>query len=285
MSQEIPHFDLPDDAQIRVSRLEEKHTSKYFPTHRHKYYELVIITSTVAGDFSHDIDFKTYPLVGGRVYFIAPSQAHTWNIKSYNKEYKGLLVTFNDAFIHTGNQTLENQLLKLFDPLDTKPYIEFDQQLFHKTFPTLSILEEEYNKKHPDFFVLRALLETLIHYMAKRKSPRTPRNNKDCHRIVDLRIAIEKYFREEKHVEFYARHLDLSTKRLNEICKELTGETVTKILHQRLLLEAKREMISGVKNIQTISDELGFENPSYFARFFKKLEGKSPSEFSNSMFK
>lgn len=285
MSQEIPRYDLPNNDQIRVSRLEDKHVVKYFSTHRHKYYEMVIISSCEEGDFSHNIDFISYPLFAGRIYFISPGQAHAWNVKTYNKEYKGFLITFNESFLLSGNKNLEQSLFKLFNPLDMTPYLEYEPKELMQTFPVLQILEDEYRKKEKNFYILRSLLETLLHYMSKLKFIITPRMEIDCQRLVALRKEIEKYYKEEKSVEFYARKIELSSKRLNEIAKELTGETVTQILHHRILLEAKREIVSRTKTMQSISDELGFENPSYFARFFKKNEGVSPTEFSNQLFK
>jgi len=285
MSQEIPHFTLLENDQVRISRLEEKHVAKYFPTHRHKYYELVIITSCVEGNFSHNIDFITYPLQAGRVYFIAPGQAHAWNIKQYNKEYKGFLVTFNEDFILNGNRALERELLKLFDPLDTTPYIEFNPSHFYDTFPTMSLLEREYLKKMSNYALLRSLLESLLHYMAALKLEHHETVDFNFQRLVDVRKIIEIHYKHERHVEFYAREMDLSAKRLNEISRTLSGQTITQLIHRRLLLESKREIISQTKTIHVISDELGFENPSYFSRFFKKHEGVSPSVFLKEMFK
>lgn len=285
MSQKIPRYELLDHEQIRVSSLVERHVAKYFPTHRHQYYEMVIITSCVEGDFSHSIDFVSYPLLGGRVYFIAPSQAHAWNVKSYSGEYKGYLVTFNEAFLLTGNSNLEAQLLKLFDPLDKEPYLEYEASRFHEIFPVMQILEDEYKKEQSDYFLLRSLLESLIHYMSNLKPQTVDKLDLNCQRFVEARKHIEKHYKEERNVEFYARKMELSSKRLNEIFRELSGQTVTQVLHHRLLLESKRELITQSKTIQNISDELGFENPSYFARFFKKHEGVSPSEFLKQMFK
>jgi len=285
MSQEIPHFTLLENDQVRISRLEEKHVAKYFPTHRHKYYELVIITSCVEGNFSHNIDFITYPLQAGRVYFIAPGQAHAWNIKQYNKEYKGFLITFNEDFILNGNRALERELLKLFDPLDTTPYIEFNPSHFYDTFPTMSLLEREYLKKMSNYALLRSLLESLLHYMAALKLEHHETVDFNFQRLVDVRKIIEIHYKHERHVEFYAREMDLSAKRLNEISRTLSGQTITQLIHRRLLLESKREIISQTKTIHVISDELGFENPSYFSRFFKKHEGVSPSVFLKEMFK
>lgn len=285
MNTPIPRYDLPDNEQIRVSSLVERHVPKYFSTHRHKYYEIVIITSCVEGDFSHSIDFVSYPLLAGCVYFIAPGQAHAWNVKSYNGEYQGYLVTFNEEFILKGDKDLERQLLKLFDPLDSEPYLEYEVAQFHESFPTMKILDDEYKKKRSDYFLLRSLLETLIYYMSSLKGQRVHKPNMGCQRLIDARKYIEEHYKEERSVEFYARKMELSAKRLNEVFKEFLGETVTQTLHRRLLLEAKRELVSKNKTIQTISDELGFENASYFARFFKKHEGVSPTAFLNNMFK
>jgi len=285
MKQDIPHYTLLENDQVRVSRLEEKHVAKYFPTHRHKYYELVIITDCEEGEYSHNIDFITYPLQAGRIYFIAPGQAHAWNIKQYNKEYKGFLVTFNEDFILNGDRLLERETLKLFDPMDTTPYIEFDAKRFNETFPTMSLLEMEYLKKRTNYSLLRALLETLLHYMSALKFESHETLDFNCQRLVDLRKLIEKHYKQERHAEFYARKMELSAKRVNEISRELSGQTITQLIHRRVLLEAKREIISQSKTIHCISDELGFENPSYFTRFFKKHEGVTPTEFSKQMFK
>jgi len=285
MNQEIPRYDLPDNDQVRVSRLEEKHVVKYFAIHRHKYYEMVIITSCEEGEYSHNIDFISYPLNAGRIYFIAPGQAHAWNTKIYNKEYKGYLLTFNESFLLTGNPNLNQHLQKLFNPLNVDPYIEFDPSKFIKTFPTMYLLEDEYRKETSDYFVMRSLLETLVHYMARLKSDALGEMGLNCQRLVDLGKVIEEHYKEERTVEFYSQKLELSAKRLNEISKETSGQTVTQMIHKRLILEAKREMISQSKTIQAISDELGFENASYFARFFKKHEGLSPTLFMEQMFK
>ena len=285
MSSKIPRYDLPDNDHVRVSRLEERHVAKYFPTHRHKYYEMVIISSCEEGDFSHNIDFISYPLTAGRIYFIAPNQAHGWNTKVYNKEYKGYFLTFNEEFLLTGNTNLEQHLLKLFNPLNVDPYIEFEPSKFIETFPTMYLLEEEYKKEKSDYFVMRSLLEKLVHYMARLKSDALGEMGLNCQRLVELGKVIEEHYKEERNVEFYARKLELSAKRLNEISKETSGQTVTQLIHKRLILESKREMVSQSKTIQTISDELGFENASYFARFFKKHEGVSPTVFMRELFK
>jgi AraC-like DNA-binding protein len=165
------------------------------------------------------------------------------------------------------------------------PSISYNPVAFEQTFPTLHILEQEYHKEEANYFVMRSLLESLIHYMIKLKSQSSQRPSLNCQRVVEIKKIIEHYYKEEKNIEFYARKMGLSAKRLNEISKKTTGKTVTQLIHHRLILEAKREMVAGTKTIQTISEELGFENASYFARFFKKQASISPTEFLKQLFK
>ena len=237
------------------------------------------------GFFSHSIDFVSYPLEKGYIYFIAPGQTHEWDVKVYKQEYKGFLITFNASFLLSKNTSLAQTLQRLFSPLNALPYVYYKENDIREAFNVLQILEIEYKKTSSNFYVLRSLLETLLHYTAKLQVQHPKSTDIDSLRLNNLVQEIENNFREEKNVAFYARKLDLSSKRLNEIVKSITGETVTQTIHHRLVLQAKREIVSGMKNIQTISDELGFENPSYFARFFKKHEGITPTEFASKLFK
>jgi AraC-like DNA-binding protein len=104
-------------------------------------------------------------------------------------------------------------------------------------------------------------------------------------KLTAIKDLIEENYKEEKNSDFYARKMGLSSKRLNEIVKKASGCTITQMIHNRLILEAKREMVSQNKTIQNISYELGFENPSYFSRFFKKHENISPKEYSQKLLK
>ncbi|MNC62696.1 Bifunctional transcriptional activator/DNA repair enzyme AdaA [compost metagenome] len=66
---------------------------------------------------------------------------------------------------------------------------------------------------------------------------------------------------------------------LNNLCRELAGQTALQIIHQRLLLEAKRNLIYTNMSISQLSDGLGFSDPTYFSRFFRRLCGQTPNAF------
>lgn len=80
-------------------------------------------------------------------------------------------------------------------------------------------------------------------------------------------------------IEVYAKALGITPAYLNGLCRRLRGQTSLGVIHQRLLLEAKRNLIYTGLTVNQIADLLGFSEPAYFTRFFKRLAGVSPSVF------
>ncbi len=71
----------------------------------------------------------------------------------------------------------------------------------------------------------------------------------------------------------------MTTKRLNEIVKRDKGKSVTQLIHDRLVLEANREMTFSEKSIKKIALNLGFDAPAYFSRFYRSQTGETPTHF------
>ncbi|MCI0918559.1 helix-turn-helix domain-containing protein [Pseudomonas stutzeri] len=94
---------------------------------------------------------------------------------------------------------------------------------------------------------------------------------------------VEKEFGTQRTVEGYAAQLDITPAYLNTLARRFTGHTAQGVLHQRLLLEAKRQLIYTAMSVSQISDGLGFSEPAYFSRFFKRLTGQSPKAFRASL--
>lgn len=94
-----------------------------------------------------------------------------------------------------------------------------------------------------------------------------------------LTRMVEENFRAHWSLDEYARRLDISTVHLNSICRRLHGKTALGVLHERLLLEANRNLVYTTLTVNQIADLLGFSEPAYFTRFFKRLTGTTPSEF------
>jgi AraC family transcriptional activator of pobA len=92
-------------------------------------------------------------------------------------------------------------------------------------------------------------------------------------------LLVERHFREQWPVQKYAGQLGISVVRLNALCHQLGNQTALQFIHQRLLLEAKRNLIYTAMTMAQISDSLGFSEPAYFSRFFRRMHGCSPNAF------
>lgn len=102
--------------------------------------------------------------------------------------------------------------------------------------------------------------------------------------LVDrLRHLMEAHLCEHWPVGRFARTLGATESRLNRACRRITGQSVLQLLHGRLLLEAKRNLVYTSMRVSEVAYALGFEDPAYFSRFFLQREGKPPLAFRRDM--
>jgi AraC-like DNA-binding protein len=94
-------------------------------------------------------------------------------------------------------------------------------------------------------------------------------------------LVLEGNFRQEHEVKFYAAALNKSPKTLSNVFALLKQPAPSVLIHNRIILEAKRYLHYTEKSAKEISYELGFENPAHFSRFFKMYSGTNISDFKS----
>jgi AraC family transcriptional regulator, transcriptional activator of pobA len=97
--------------------------------------------------------------------------------------------------------------------------------------------------------------------------------------VEALRALVEEQFRKERLLGFYADKLAMTPDRLNDHVKRATGVTAGHLIRQRVLTEAKRQLVFTSAPIHEIAYDLAFSDPSHFTRFFRKQTGTTPQEF------
>ncbi len=90
---------------------------------------------------------------------------------------------------------------------------------------------------------------------------------------------IDKNYSDHLNVQQYSEKLNLSPNYLNALCKKETGKTAIQLIHERILLEARRLLYSTNLSVKEISFSLQFEDVAYFNRFFKKNMAVTPLEY------
>ncbi len=94
-----------------------------------------------------------------------------------------------------------------------------------------------------------------------------------------FRSEVERHYREQWRVGQYAAQLRVAPVRLNRLCLKIAGKSAFELTQERLMLEACRKLTYIPAGIAAIAYELGFQDPAYFSRLFKKQVGMTPKEF------
>jgi AraC family transcriptional activator of pobA len=248
--------------------------------HRHNFYLFVFFT---AGSGTHEIDFNTYPVKKGAVFFLQPGQMHRWELSG---DAEGYIFFHTAAFynITYAGKTIED--FPFFSLSQSNPvlYLADDGKIREHTMWLLSKLLEEYSSpvrlSLPGSLV--SLCDLLYLELAKAYySPeKLPANTSSyAHRLQQLLRLIDRHYLTARYPGHYADLMNMSVKHLNRICKETVNKSTEDLIAERILLEAKRMLVRPGSSVKEIAASLEFSDASYFSRFFKKRSGQSPFAF------
>ncbi len=101
--------------------------------------------------------------------------------------------------------------------------------------------------------------------------------------LKTLKDAIEEHYKTKHSPSDYAELLNISTKALNRISKSHFNKTLTSLIAERIIIEAKRELYLTSKPVKKIAYELGFNDEFYFSRFFKSNAAVSPQLYRHTV--
>ncbi|WP_187264743.1 AraC family transcriptional regulator [Pontibacter beigongshangensis] len=270
----LPNQDLLHQQPLTVVPLGEYTSELSEVPHSHDAYMLMLVQETKGGD--NLIDFRRYALEAGRIFFVRPGQAH----QRQSRQEQGILVSFSEKFLQTTG-TSAHEVLMLFGSLYQHPYLDLPPQLQHTVEQLAHLMEMELQKPLPDWSILLRYLYILLRYLLHESvqviKQLTPTRHSE--RLFQLSHLVEEHFREHRPITFYADALAITPKHLNSLCRQYLNTTVADMQHERLLLESKRLLYFSSLSVKEIAFELGFEDASYFVRFFRRLTSTTPMQF------
>lgn len=242
--------------------------------HRHNFF-FVLALKKGAGE--HIIDFISYPVNDYSIFFMRPGQVHQLMLKN---ESTGYLMQFNTDFY----SPREASAIHVFRKISSKNYCQLSAGRTNNLFSVLDYIFREYTEKQERYKeIIKANLEIFfIELVRQSKNPKaiaTKNNSYSQERLEELLELLQKHITENKQVVWYADMLHLSSYQLNAITKETLGKTCSQLINEHIILEAKRNLLATSSQINQIAYNLGYEDVSYFIRFFKKHTGSSPEIF------
>lgn len=277
MTGEIREIQLDDKAPFEMFRVRDGIGDAYHEQQRHRFYQMIWVED---GGGDHEIDFARYPLSDNRIYIVAPGQVHQWD----DNRFRGRIVLFNETLLGTGARERLLFGSGLFNAPAAEPYVDIGPDVPADLATLIDLIEREYRSDMTDWNLVRPLLTAFILLLiriAKRGSPLA--GHRQSERIAQLLTLIDEHHIVERSAEFYAMRLGLSAKRINQIARQFLGRTIVQLVHDRLVLEARRDLSLSARDIKAIGHRLGFDDPSYFSRFFRRETGYTPNEFRQAM--
>jgi AraC family transcriptional activator of pobA len=290
MKKEIPVYDIctlsefkQDD--ILISRfapyLAQHHNLSL--AHKHTFYHLVLFTE---GAGAHAIDFEQFEVKPYQIYFMIPGQVHSW---SFEGAVDGYVINFSVQFFQSFllkpdyleqfsffNGSINDAVVDLPDTAKTDITSLFEQL----------ITESEKGERLGTDMVKALLLQVFIKIGRLGYEKQGSSINAYNYTLLkNFQKLIEQHYQTLRLPKDYADLLYITPNHLNALCKDVLGLPAGEVIRNRIILEAKRLLINLSLTISEIAVKLGFDDNSYFTKFFKKLTSLTPEEFRKDTLK
>ncbi len=284
----IPVYELSEyrqstaEAGIYVADLEaslKQHQNRRLP-HSHPFFQVSLMNGK--GSYMHD--FVDYRIAGSVIAFTSPGQVHAVRP---GFEFHGIFVSFTQEFFDS-TMAPPSKLLDypFFFRSDVTPLLQLGPEDFARYYALFRELQSEFEAGLTGVHdVLRGLLQVIFGKLARHypEVHRSDTSSRPAQLVREFRLAVETRFREFTSLADYAALLKVTVNHLNDTVREQTGQSAGEILRLRRLLDAKRLLLHSEMSVSEIGYHLGFEDPSYFSRFFRRYEKQSPAEFRTAI--
>jgi AraC family transcriptional regulator, transcriptional activator of pobA len=269
-----------DKLAIRVSsnsnnNLPEEVMKMLIQPHRKANYFFVFIEN---GSLTHKVDLNDLTITNGQLFFVLPNQIH-----SVPAQKKDDIECFKMSFDQNCLSLLPKQFSFLINPLNSQ-IVSFEsdsRQRVKILFEILNkILHSDNDQKDAEIILahLNSLLTELNNAYFKSVAKEKAEPNK-IQKYVEFKIAVETHLTEQHSINTIADNLSVTTNNLYNIVKEFSGVSPKEFITNRLMLEAQRKLHYSKPTIKELAYDLGFNDPDYFSRLFKKSTGKSISKY------
>lgn len=263
---------------VRHAGLTQPQKDLFFVPHRKDFYLFAFITS---GSSRHWIDMVPYTLKPGRLYFSSPQQV-------FLKEegiFEATAICFTQAFLDMEDAAFFNQLPIIQNRYNGHELVLSPEDIAFTSDICGKLLEEFENGHGWRNSMLLSYLRILLIHLSRFYSEQFTADGISADRdlLNRFKALVGEHFTESHDVAAYAGMLNLSAGHLGDLIKKQSGKTPIGHIHDRLLLEAKRMLFHTDSSMKEIAFELGFEEASYFNRFFKRLTAVTPLAYRSAI--
>lgn len=243
------------------------------PAHRDAHYLLVLLT---AGELHLTLDFEALALRAPALLLVSPGQVHQLRGTTAPQ---GWGASFEPSLVAEDVRTLLEQGLRQPLPLAAHPAWQA------RALTLLALLADCQQDAAPGP-ALQALLAALLHLLAGVLAPPTAAGagtTRGQELLAGFHQLLRQHFAAWKQPAPYAAALAVTPSHLNDTVKGLSGQSVSQHLQARIILEAKRLLYHSDQPVQQVGYALGYDEPAYFGKLFKKVTGLTPQQFRRTI--
>jgi AraC-like DNA-binding protein len=240
--------------------------------HRHDYFYLLALKK---GKGHHAIDFTPYPVEDNAIFLMRPGQVHQLTLQTASTGY---LLEFMSGFYQPHDNYSKQLLQRAAHTNFYQPGVAGSK----KIFSILTTIFGEYTGKQEGYQqAIQSNLGLFFIELARLQGGRsqTGVSAYTQERLEDFAGLLETHIAQHKQVSFYADKLNLSPYQLNSITRNTLGKTSSALINEQIILQARRLLLATSGQVKEIAWQLGYEDDSYFIRFFRKHTGYTPDAF------
>lgn len=227
-----------------------------------------------------NIDGTDYQFSGNIVLFTTPYQTIQFK-EERNMQARSLLFHGDFYCIEYHKKEVACNGL-LFNNIYDQPFIVLNDEEYGDMHGLFDKLATELSFKDSySLAVVRAYLQLMLALSSKVKRADSSAAEEEFinHPIGKFKALLELHFKKERSPSFYAEQLGIAPNTFSKQCKEYFLKSPSQLIHERVILEAKKQIHLTYKSMKVIAAELNFDDENYFSRYFKKHASITPTTF------
>lgn len=234
------------------------------------------------GEATIKVNYNTYTLNANEMLAILPT--HVICIENSTEDAVIEALLYSDDYWVSLAHSVDYKLLKI---VEHSPYLRLDDESCTEVFSLLDLIKKHEDNDDTNTDIERymagglafALLMLLVSLLGKNHSyaPRpVTRKEMLTHDFFEL---LSQHYETQRQVAFYASKLCVTPKHLSTMVKEVTHLSLQEWINSVTVLNIKRRLLTTTDTIQQISEDLNFQTPSTFIRYFRQHAGITPSRY------
>jgi AraC family transcriptional activator of pobA len=273
---EDEHWLTPDLVHCEsIAARSRLHNWQIKPHQHHGLFQILYLRD---GTAKIRLDDRQLDMRGPQVLVVPQMCIHGFR---FARNAGGQVITLAYPLLDKIDQQLGHRLAAL-----TGPHIhqlDDDEESAHIRL-AFNLIDIEYKRDAPyRNLLLESLLGTILVWIVRNSGPvqqEPPRViGRGGRHFAAFCQMVEQSYTRHYPVAWYAGKIGITAAHLNVLCRQAANQSALELMHQRVLLEAKRNLVYTSMTVSVVSYTLGFSDPAYFTRFFKRQTGLSPKDF------